>query len=212
MLIYGIADSDLADNDNNKTYKVKKTLVVSEDNNSEPLGINTARILASKKKKSSKKTKVSDVATCLYSTFADRILETMIVIPEDSSDVAIEEVTTTNAGWKAKKHDGHFYSICPNWHETETERVYGSGHAITAHEYMLNISDVKIRTFRCSPCTPVGLNTGMGKPTVNPKWVSQVWVQFWLLSHHDTPHTHATVLRVFTVSWYEHGLLVFQEK
>jgi hypothetical protein len=39
----------------------------------------------------------------------------------------------------------------------------------------------------------LGLNTGMGKPTVFPKQVSQVRVQFWFLAHCDTPRTRAAV-------------------
>ena len=113
MLIYGIADSDSADDDNDKTYKAKKTPVVSKDDTSEPLDINTARISALKKKKSSKKTKVSNVATSLRPTFADRILETTIIIPDDSSDVTIKEVTTTNAGQKAKKARWAFLLYTP---------------------------------------------------------------------------------------------------
>jgi hypothetical protein len=102
MLIFGIADSDSADDDNDKMYKAKKTLVVSEDNTSEPLDNNTAGI-SSSKKKLSKKPKVSNVATSLHPTFADRILKTTIVIPDNSSDVTIEEITATNSGPKAKK-------------------------------------------------------------------------------------------------------------
>ena len=46
-------------------------------------------------------------------------------------------------------------------------------------------------------CQCLGFKTGMGKPVVFPKWVTQVRVQYWILAHRDTPRTHATVLRVF---------------
>ena len=44
----------------------------------------------------------------------------------------------------------------------------------------------------------IGLHMGTGKPTVFPKWVSQVWVQCLALAHHSTPHTYTAVSQVYT--------------
>ena len=45
---------------------------------------------------------------------------------------------------------------------------------------------------------PLGCNMGTGKPAVFPKWVRQVQVQCWILTHCCILHTHTTVLRVLT--------------
>src|ERR1700734_2175432 len=45
---------------------------------------------------------------------------------------------------------------------------------------------------------PIGCNTGMGKPEVFPKRVSQVRVRYWILIHCGIPCTCAAVLQVFT--------------
>ena len=56
--------------------------------------------------------------------------------------------------------------------------------------------------------TILALNMGMGKPVVIPKWVSQVWVQLWLLPHCNTPCTHAAVSRYLWV-YYSRVILIF---
>ena len=44
----------------------------------------------------------------------------------------------------------------------------------------------------------VGSRTGTGKPMGFPKWVTQAWVQCWVLVHRDTPCTCTVVWRVST--------------
>ena len=58
----------------------------------------------------------------------------------------------------------------------------------------------------------IGFKMGMEKPTVFPKWVTQVQVRYWILAHCGTPRTHTAVLRVY-MGWVyiqgEHVYLYF---
>ena len=76
-------------------------------------------------------------------------------------------------------------------------RVCGSG--VLEFQVILTVAKVvQVQgNIDCGHSKQLVFTTGYLKPMVFLKWVMQVWVQYWILAHCDTPCTHAVVLQVF---------------